>query len=168
MACVPRTTIQRYFSLHYAPGAASRLVKGQMNVGGGAVGCELVAAKNLDVCVARHHNGLCVICISPEHPLTKGSVSRVEYVRPLKAVTGKRKRGGSFASDDTTLCKITAADGVVYMVRCAVKGTILEYNESLREDPNLVAKHPITDGYLAVILPPVSQLLTAVSHLIAP
>jgi len=135
---VPRTTIQRYFSLHYAPGAARRLVEDQVNGAEGAGGAQLDAPKNHDVCVARHHNGLCVICLSPEHPLTKGSVSCVEYVRPLKAVSGKRKRGGSFAAGDTALCRITGGDGAVYMVRCAVKGTILEYNENLRENPNLV------------------------------
>lgn len=164
---VPRTTLHRYYSLHYAPGAAKRAVD-KMNGGPAAADGQVEGAKNLDVCVARHHNGLCVICISPEHPVAKGGVSNVEYVRPLKAVSGKRKRGGSFAVGDTNLCRITGGDGAVYMVKCAIKGTILEYNENLRENPNLVTKDPITDGYLAVILPPVSELLTAVNHLITP
>lgn len=120
----------------------------------------------MDTCVARHHNGLCILCLSPNHPAIGAGVSSVKYERELKAVSGKRKRGGSFISGESRLCTVVTTDGAEYSVRCSVRGTIVEYNDNLSKAPQLVHENPLTHGYLAVILPPTSELNTAVDKLL--
>ncbi len=136
----PRTPLERYFTLHYA------------HTG--------------DVCVARHHNGVCVVCLAPRHGAVAAGVRRVEYTRELRAVSGKRKRGGTVVQPDSVLCRVHAADGAEYDVHACVKGTLLEYNQALAADPGLAARLPLSDGYLAVVLPLPRDIDTAVDDLL--
>lgn len=120
-----------------------------------------------DSCVARHHNGLCVVCISPRHPIVAQGlrVEAVEYRAELRAVRGKRKRGGLFVEERTGLCSLQCEGGLQFNVQCSVRGILVEYNDALQENPSLVAEQPLECGYLAIILPPTGELATATDAL---
>lgn len=160
---VPPTTIERYFSLHYGVNLARQIASAT----GAVQSSQERNAYGEDTCVARHHNGVCVICVSPQHPIVRlgKKVSQVDYRVEMREVKGKRKRGGIVVEERTKLCTLTCETGDVYSVQCAVKGTILEYNTALQERPNLISIKPLTNGYLGVVLPWPSKIKTAVNGL---
>lgn len=149
----PPTTIERYYTLHYGLGNAK------------IAGTD--GRDGADTCVARHHNGICVVCLSPEHPVCtkRKRVTAIEYRSELKAVRGKRKRGGNFVEGRTRLCSVTCESGEVYNVLCTVRGVLVEYNVALQSSPQLLQQKPLTNGYLAVILPRPSEIKTATDAL---
>lgn len=157
----PPTSIQRYFSLHYALGhARAQVPRGTQRAA--------VAAVGEDTCVARHHNGVCVVCLSPAHPIVTGrlKVTGVEYRVEMRQVKGKRKRGGTFVEGRTRLCEVRCEGGEVFDVACGVRGTIAEYNEALSTSPMLVVEKPLTNGYLAVLIPKQHEIKDAVDGLL--
>lgn len=161
---IPPTTIERYFSLHYG-----RLFARQIAASGTEVLSSERNAVGEDTCIARHHNGICVVCISPRHPIVRlgKRVSEVDYRVEMRQVKGKRKKGGIVVEEKTKLCFLRCESGEVYSVQCSVKGTLAEYNTALEGKPNLVAEKPLTNGYLAVVLPWPSKVKTAVDNLIS-
>lgn len=155
---VPRTTVQRYFSLHYAQNRAI------------PDGWHPEDDDNLtyDTCVARHHNGLCVICLSPSHPAVSHSqIASIQFLAEFRPVKGKRKRGGTLVEPYSRLCRLLRHDGRAYDIRCSVRGILVERNDALIDRPYLIAQAPLTDGYLAVVLPHTTERSTAVDNLIA-
>lgn len=136
----PRTPVERYFTLHYS--------------------------QEEEVCIARHHNGICVVCLTPNHPAVEAGVQRVEYARELKQVSGKRKRGGTMVQHSSIICRVHGGNNLSYNIAACVKGTLLEYNEALSMNPNLVSTFPLSDGYLAVVLPLPRDIDSAVDHLL--
>lgn len=160
---VPPTTIERYFSLHYGRSLASHV-----SARGSGVAPVDKDCLGEDTCIARHHNGICLICLSPRHPIVRlaKTVSKVDYRVEIKEVKGKRKKGGIAVEERTKLCHLTCGSGEVYAVQCTVKGTLAEYNTALEDKPNLVMEKPLTNGYLAVVLPWPSKIKTAVDHLV--
>lgn len=159
----PPTTIERYFSLHYAVFHAKRTSP--------VIPCVSEDARTkpvgMDTCVARHHNGICVICVSQQHPIVTESkqVTKVEYRVPFQQVRGKRKRGGIRVEPLTRLCMLTCDSGEVFTVQTGVKGIIVEYNDNLQKSPSLITDKPLTDGYLAIVLPFPSEIRNAVDKL---
>lgn len=151
----PASTVERYFTLHFAPNVARRAA-------------AKLPSESEDVCIARHHNGLCLVCLSPIHPIVAShkEIASVDYRVEMKQVVGKRKKGGIAVEERTRLCTITCSSGEQYAVQCAVKGTLIEYNEALGINPSLISSKPLTAGYLAAVLPWASKMKTAVDHLI--
>lgn len=161
----PSSTVERYFSLHYGLSLARKLSAPGTAKSSGSTTKATITGE--DTCIARHHNGVCVICISPRHPIitNKLNVINVEYRREMREVKGKKKKGGLFVENRTRLCSLTCDSGDVYSVQCAVKGTLVEYNDALSKQPELVGMHPLTNGYLATVLPSSWNLHTAVDDL---
>lgn len=162
---VPPSPVDRYFSLHYAIHFA--LLTPSLSTTSDPKPTESTPSTGHDICVTRHHNGLCVICISPRHPLLRQKVTNVRYRVPFKAVQGKRKKGGIIVESNTRLCTITVASGDVYTIQTGVKGVIVEYNDNLSSMPDIITDRPLREGYLAVVLPFSRQLRTAVDHLLS-
>ncbi|KAI0563892.1 Glycine cleavage H-protein [Gracilaria domingensis] len=156
---VPPGTVERYFTLHYAPGFA-RLLAPRTKP----------PSRGEDVCVTRHHNGICVPCLSPLHPIVtqRKAVQAVDYRVEMRQVKGKWKEGGIVVEEKTRLCTITCAAAERYAVQCAIKGTLLEYNDALARDTSLINKTPLTEGYLRIVLPWSSQIKTPVDELMSP
>lgn len=142
----PLTTIERYFSLHFSLGFARQ--------SGEATSTEPPRLGE-DVCVARHHNGICVLCLSPRHPILTDDMDldRVEFHAEFRSVSGKRKKGGTFMQEKTKICSLLCKNGRKYLVQCPIRGTLLELNKSLEDDPGLLLRKPTGEGFLAVILP---------------
>ncbi|XP_019709719.1 uncharacterized protein [Elaeis guineensis] len=112
-----------------------------------------------DQYVYRHANGLCVIGLAPTHVALreKGGVTAVDYNvgksdRSEMKVTGKRKRNAQHFESNSALCKV-CANGTFYVVRCCVKGSLLEVNDRLIKQPDLLNSSADREGYIAIIMP---------------
>ncbi|XP_041019673.1 protein Abitram isoform X2 [Juglans microcarpa x Juglans regia] len=97
-----------------------------------------------DQYVYRHANGLCVIGLAPTHVAFKdsGGITAVDFNvgrsdRSVLKVTGKRKKNAQQFEPNTALCKVCTNDDS-YIVRCCVKGSLLEVNDRLIKLPGLL------------------------------
>ncbi|XP_030521892.1 protein Abitram [Rhodamnia argentea] len=112
-----------------------------------------------DQYVYRHPNGLCVVGLAPTHVAFRdeGGVMGVDFNvgksdRSAIKVTGKRKKNAQHFESNTMLCKVcTKSDS--YVVRCCVKGSLLEVNERLIKQPDLLNSSADREGYIAIIMP---------------
>ncbi|KAL5778259.1 hypothetical protein ACOSP7_011185 [Xanthoceras sorbifolium] len=112
-----------------------------------------------DQYVYRHANGLCVIGLAPKHVAFKdeGGITAVDFNvgksdRSGFKVTGKRKKNAQHFESNTALCKVcTNSDS--YIVRCCVKGSLLEVNDRLIKLPGLLNSSADREGYIAIIMP---------------
>jgi hypothetical protein len=166
VSLLPPTTIERYFSLHYGSGLARRASGDSGVQQTDAQGAES-SRKAEGTCVARHHNGICVVCLAPGHTiiLRKLQIVSVDFRPGLRPVQGKKKRGGTFLEADSKLATIQCSNGESYTVLASVRGILVETNEELQRAPMLVVRYPLTNGYLAVVLPKPSERATATNHL---
>ncbi|KAE8057289.1 hypothetical protein FH972_013993 [Carpinus fangiana] len=112
-----------------------------------------------DQYVYRHANGLCVIGLAPAHIAFKdqGGITAVDFNvgksdRSVIKVTGKRKKNAQHFEPNTALCKVCTNDAS-YIVRCCVKGSLLEVNDRLIEQPGLLNSLADREGYIAIIMP---------------
>nr|GEY77125.1 hypothetical protein [Tanacetum cinerariifolium] len=53
---------------------------------------------------------------------------------------------------NTALCKV-CTNNTFYIVRCCIKGSLLEVNERLIEQPELLNSAADREGYVAIIMP---------------
>ncbi|KAK2974892.1 hypothetical protein RJ640_020807 [Escallonia rubra] len=126
-----------------------------------------------DQYVHRHANGLCVIGLAPGHVAFKENegVTSVDFNvgksdRSGIKVTGKRKRNAQHFEPNTALCKVFSNDAY-YIVRCCVKGSLLEVNESLIKQPGLLNSSAEREGYIAIIMPKPTDWLKAKAALLS-
>lgn len=163
----PPTTIDRYFTLHYGLTLASRTIPASEKAKLMGKLPTPVPRLGEDTCIARHHNGICVVCVSPRHPIITQNkkLASIDYRVPFREVKGKKKKGGIVVEPLTRLCCLKCESGEEYTVKCAIKGTLIEYNDALKSNPGLAVSKPLTEGYLAVVLPFSSHIKTAVDLL---
>ncbi|GMH30719.1 hypothetical protein Nepgr_032562 [Nepenthes gracilis] len=111
-----------------------------------------------DQYIFRHANGLCVIGLAPTHAaLQAGGVTSVDFNvgksdRSELKVTGKRKRNAQHFESNTALCKVYSGE-TSYIVRCCIKGSLLEVNDRLIKSPGLLNTSADREGYIAIIMP---------------
>ncbi|KAK4351847.1 hypothetical protein RND71_027365 [Anisodus tanguticus] len=112
-----------------------------------------------DQYVHRHANGLCIIGLASTHIAFKdeGGVTLVDFNvgksdRSGHKVTGKRKKNAQHFESNTALCKARTND-TSYIVRCCVKGSLLEVNDRLIKQPELLNSSADREGYIAIIMP---------------
>ncbi|KAL7244776.1 hypothetical protein ACSBR2_000187 [Camellia fascicularis] len=120
-----------------------------------------------DQYVYRHANGLCVIGLAPTHLAHKdeGAVTAVDFNvgksdRSGIKVTGKRKKNAQHFESNTALCKVCTKDAS-YIVRCCVKGSLLEVNDRLIKQPELLNSVADREGYIAIMMPKPADWLKA-------
>ncbi|VVA95439.1 unnamed protein product [Arabis nemorensis] len=109
--------------------------------------------------IYRHANGLCVIGLAPTHVAFKdeGGITDIDFNvgksdRSVLKVSGKRKKNAMRSESNTALCKVSTANDS-YIVRCCVKGSLLEVNERLIKQPQLLNSSAEREGYIAIIMP---------------
>ncbi|KAI3516959.1 hypothetical protein L1887_16146 [Cichorium endivia] len=120
-----------------------------------------------DQYIYRHANGLCVIGLASGHVAFKdeGGITSVDFNvgksnRSEIKVTGKRKRNAQHFESNTALCKVcTNNNNTFYIVRCCVKGSLLEVNERLINKPELLNSSADREGYIAILMPKPSDWL---------
>ncbi|KAK8997012.1 hypothetical protein V6N11_020505 [Hibiscus sabdariffa] len=126
-----------------------------------------------DQYVYRHANGLCVVGLASTHSAFKdnGGVSAVDFNvgksdRSGMKVTGKRKKNAQHFESNTALCKV-CTNNDSYIVRCCVKGSLLEVNERLIKQPELLKSSADREGYIAIIIPKPADWLKAKASLLS-
>ncbi|XP_031406466.1 protein Abitram isoform X4 [Punica granatum] len=97
--------------------------------------------------------------LAPTHLAFKGEggITAVDFNvgkfdRSQKKVTGKRKRNAQHFESNTALCKVSTNKDS-YIVRCCVKGSLLEVNDKLIKQPALLNSSADREGYIAIIMP---------------
>ncbi|CAK8692207.1 protein Abitram-like [Clavelina lepadiformis] len=116
-----------------------------------------------DVRILRHSNKICIVTIAPSHPLIKQaetykvtgiSLKVTEKLdRSQNQVHGKRKRGAHWLNPSSPLCIISCEDGSRHTVYCGIRGSLIEINPRLLNDPSLLQKSYETNGYIAIVMP---------------
>lgn len=116
--------------------------------------------------VSSHSNKLIMISIAENHPIFKEdkvivkiNCNVTEKVDRSKNITsGKGKRGAQKLSPSSVLCFVECSDGSIYTVYSCVRGKLLEINENLFQKPELIKKKPVSEGFIALILPNLKDL----------
>ena len=125
-----------------------------------------------DQCVLQHSNKICVVTVAPRHPLlTNGEVVKVDFQVSKKVnrlenkVSGKGKKGAQNLLPMSPLCEVTCSTGQKYTLYSCIKGKLVEVNQSLESNPGLLIKKPMTEGYIAVVLPKLHEVDELLSEL---
>lgn len=99
-----------------------------------------------------------MIGLAPTHVALKdGGVQAVDFNvgksdRSAIKVSGKRKKNAQLLESNSALCKVHTADAF-YIVRCCVRGSLLEVNDRLTKDFGLLNTSADREGYIAIIMP---------------
>lgn len=117
--------------------------------------------KNVHQRVSFHSNRICLISLAEHHPVMKDKkrVVRIDCAidektdRLKNAASGKGKRGAQKLLPESVLCNLECEDGGVYPVYSCIKGKLVEINENLVEDPSLLVERPVSEGFVALLLP---------------
>eukprot|EP01112_Ceratiomyxa_fruticulosa_P013929 TRINITY_DN394_c0_g2_i3.p1 TRINITY_DN394_c0_g2~~TRINITY_DN394_c0_g2_i3.p1 ORF type:complete len:172 (-),score=41.16 TRINITY_DN394_c0_g2_i3:53-568(-) len=122
-----------------------------------------------DQFVNQHSNGMCVVGVAPGHPLLKDkkTVTGMYYgtAKLRNKVAGKSKKGGMWVEPETTLCVVGTNDSR-YILKCGIKGELLEVNAKIQDKPSLMTDYPRTEGFLALIMPRRGQEALVTKNLI--
>ncbi|XVF35921.1 hypothetical protein REPUB_Repub19eG0013500 [Reevesia pubescens] len=123
--------------------------------------------------VYRHANGLCVVGLAQTHVAfkDKGGITAVDFNvgksdRSGMKVTGKRKKNAQHFESNTALCKVCTSNDS-YIVRCCVKGSLLEVNDRLIKQPELLNSSAEREGYIAIIMPKPAEWLKVKASLLS-
>ncbi|XP_047327808.1 protein Abitram [Impatiens glandulifera] len=126
-----------------------------------------------DQYIYRHANGLCVVGLAPMHLALKddGGITAVDFNvgksdRSGIKVTGKRKKNAQHLEPNSALCKVSTSNSS-YMVRCCIKGSLLEVNDRLMKQPELLNLSAEREGYIAIVMPRPSDWLKAKDQLLS-
>ncbi|PHU21013.1 hypothetical protein BC332_12164 [Capsicum chinense] len=125
-----------------------------------------------DQYVHRHANGLCIIGLASTHIAFKDEgITSVDFNvgkcdRSGIKVTGKRKRNAHLFESNTAVCKVCTKDAS-YIVRCCVKGSLLEVNDRLIKQPELLNSSADREGYIAIIMPKPADWIKVKTTLLA-
>lgn len=117
-----------------------------------------------DQCVLQHSNKICVITVAPSHPLLQcKQIVKVNFQVSTKVnrldnkVSGKGKKGAQHLQPESLICEVTSSDGSKYSLYSCIRGKLVEVNEKLVTNPQLLLEKPQTEGYLAVVLPKLTE-----------
>lgn len=117
-----------------------------------------------DQCVLQHSNKICVITVAPSHPLLGcKQIVKVDFQvstnvnRLDNKVSGKGKKGAQHLQPESLICEVISSDGSKYSLYSCIKGKLVEVNEELVTKPQLLLEKPETEGYLAVVLPKLTE-----------
>jgi glycine cleavage system H lipoate-binding protein len=142
MDTIPSVT-ERYFERRYFVPRGVAAVAGSDPVG--------------DQCVLFHSNRICVLTMAPSHPILREQ-KRVESVdfsfqRMNNKVTGKWKKGGQKLTPESRVCSMTCSVGSRFCFVSSIRGTLIEINDHIIQEPDLLTDQPQSDGYIAIVLP---------------
>ncbi|CAJ1973189.1 unnamed protein product [Sphenostylis stenocarpa] len=119
-----------------------------------------------DQYVYRHANGYNIHCFEDEGGITAVDFNVGKSDRSEMKVTGKRKKNAQHFESNTALCKISTQNDT-YIVRCCVKGSLLEVNQQLIKQPELLNVSADREGYIAIIMPKPADWLKIKASLVS-
>lgn len=139
---------------------------------------DVDGVKNNDIMIMFHSNRIALLSLAPSHFFfSKSEEYKVNYTvgkvdRLKNSVKGKSKKGGQQLGPKSVICTIEFKDGTAFQIPCCMKGTLIEVNEELVNEPKLLKEMPDADGYIAIILSSIaiseatkSELLTHEEYL---
>lgn len=124
---------------------------------------------NRDLMLARHSNGMAVLCLSPLHFLLSSATGGAESAAPRRMVsvsfntgsgsqdrsgfstTGKSKTGAIIVEPQTCLCVVQMADGASHRIHAGFRSKLVELNHRIVSHPQLLELDPHASGYLAIV-----------------
>jgi len=117
-----------------------------------------------DILVLNHSNKICLITLSPTHPVIskKLEVKKVNFEisakidRKSNKTTGKSKKGGQ-ALETTSILAIVETETESFPIKAVVPGKLICINEELINNPGKLVSHTDSEGHIAIILPAKGQ-----------
>ncbi|XP_071055349.1 protein Abitram-like [Onthophagus taurus] len=110
--------------------------------------------------VSFHTNRICLLSLADDHPILKDNkkIEKINFEvsnvnRLDNVVLGKGKKGGQKLQPHNALCYIKCNDGETYTIYSCVEGKLIEVNKQLISNPELIKFYPVSNGYIALILP---------------
>jgi len=110
--------------------------------------------------VLRHSNRILVSCLHPEHPVRNQTIKKVTFQisekcdRGSNKVSGKRKKGGQWLNETAPILRIeTEESEEPILIQSGCRGTLVEVNNQIIENPQLLLEQSEGRGYIAVVLP---------------
>lgn len=112
-----------------------------------------------------HSNGVVLICMDPSHVVVTEnlnvlkvhhSVTRNGKVRDRQQgaanVQGKRKKNAMWCQAEMVLV-VVETEHFEFRLPSCIAGCVIEMNPFLQRDPTLIARAPLTEGFIAIINP---------------
>lgn len=115
--------------------------------------------ENVHQRVSFHSNRVCMISLTENHPVLNNKIKDINWKinkninREDNVVSGKSKRHAQKLEPNSIICFIETMDGAIYPVYSCMQGKLIEINNNIKRDPNLLQRKPVSDGYIALILP---------------
>lgn len=123
-------------------------------------------------CVLQHSNRVCLVCLGPSHPLLarhssseeeeeiSEEISNIEFKTiggKKKTVTSETNGGGGGGSNkkekannklmpNSVICTVSCKSGESFQLRSCIKGTLLEVNDQIIDQPSLLQSEVCNNG----------------------
>ncbi|KAI7688100.1 hypothetical protein SSS_03965 [Sarcoptes scabiei] len=115
-----------------------------------------------DYIVLSHSNRIAILALAPSHELIRMQkrITKIDFNvsknlnRLDNYVRGKSKKGAQKVEPNSIICWIHCENDIKYGIKACIKAKILEINTKLIEQPSLINEKSLTDGYIAIMLPP--------------
>ena len=98
-----------------------------------------------------HSNGIIMCGIGKNNAITKKNISKVIDLKKPGKITGRRKHGAHFLSENEYVIQIVFDDNSTYNYCPHQKGKLLEINSTLVENPKLLNDFPEKYGFVCII-----------------
>ena len=121
--------VERYFSKHY-------INKGKEN----------------EQYIFIHTNGIILSGIGKNNIITKVKINEIIDLKKPGKITGRRKHGAHFLSENEYVIKIIYDNEKSYNFCPMIKGKLLEVNQNIINDNNLLINSPESFGFICIIL----------------
>lgn len=117
--------------------------------------------RNIDQRVSFHTNRICMISLAEHHTIIKNNIEikKINCIvenkvnRLSNTASGKGKRGAQKLYPNSILCYIECENGESFPVYSCVNGKLLEINENLLTEPRKLIDKPVSEGFIALVLP---------------
>ncbi|GBG59745.1 hypothetical protein CBR_g54848 [Chara braunii] len=104
---------------------------------------------------------LCIIGLAPSHFVFRDESKEIKSIdfnvgkgnRQEFKPSGKGKKDARFLMPNSGLCKLVFSNESFKTVRCCVRGSLLEVNSRLSDDPSLLMTKADSEGYIGIIMP---------------
>lgn len=141
------STSERYFDIRIFPGKNRTSYFGDVG----------------DLCMMFHSNKVCVLCLSPTHPVISENkvINKInfqfdgyQYIDRLATKPiGKSKKESQRLNKNSPVCSISCTDSSYHVVTACLNSKLLEANSRLITNLSWIQNYPLSKGYIAIIQP---------------
>ena len=98
-----------------------------------------------------HSNGIILSGIGKNNLITKVKINEIIDLKKLGKITGRKKHGAHFLSENEYVIKINFDNTKSYNFCPMIKGKLLEINQNIIEQPNILCENPESFGFICII-----------------